>query len=439
MTRELTSQHDTMVLDAELRRAQPVVYSVNGNRSSDDKAFLKRIEQIAPRAGITRVADISDLSPTSFPVYQSCRPNLYLSAAYGQNTGAQGKGALSTQARISCLMEAIESYCVEPRTPNLLRGTYDYLHQHHLIVDPRCFVQRTAKPLGTDEPLMWTPVYSTRLRRPVLVPAEAVYFPFIPSYFGTRSAFIAGSNGLASGASYLEATLHALYELIERYYIHRMETGDLTIEALFECEIDDPRLQATLDPSHCDGVVQLYCLRLPGAGNLPMVRCCFITGDTFYSGWGCSSTVDISIARAVSEAFQCRATHISGSREDMKPHTTGVSTAGAQDDDIFGRCEQPSERTMHLCDLRKQVHDRQFLCLRDEYDFVLGWLEERGFGNVLIANLSRHGIDLPVVKAIIPHMELPAEFKVPPRDDVHERSPYHLQYGAPLPSWEAAA
>jgi YcaO-like protein with predicted kinase domain len=427
MRRELTSQYPASVLRDELACKQPVVYAVNGNRAVDGEAFLARIEQIAPLVGITRVADISRLSPTPFPVYQSCRPRLYLSADYGQNSGSQGKGAAATQARISCLMEAIECYCMEPRVPELVRASWSYLSRHRLTVRPERFIQRATPPLHADEPLMWTPAYSVRLQREIYVPAEAVYFPFIPAYYDTRAGFISGSNGLASGATYLEAVIHAMYELIERYYVSRMEAGTLTVEALHEYEVKDAGLQTALDPARSDCSIQLYAFFLPGLRSLPMIRACLISGDTFYSGWGCSATVDISISRAVSEALQCRATHISGSREDMKAHTFGASSAEAEDE-VFGRCEQPEERTLHLADLHKRVHDRRFTCLEEEFRFVLSWLSELGHDNVLIANLTRHGVDVPVVKVLVPDLDVPREFKGAPRADHAEQAPFHRQY-----------
>jgi ribosomal protein S12 methylthiotransferase accessory factor len=427
MSRELTSQYPALTLCEELARFEPIVYSANGNRASSGEVFLAQIEQVAPLVGITRVADISRLSPTPFPVYQSCRPHLYLSADYGQNSGAQGKGVTQTQARISCLMEAIESYCVEPRVPQLLRASWDYLHKQRLAVHPDQFIQRTGSSLSADKQLMWTPVYSVRLQREVYVPAETVYFPFIPSYYDTNAGFIDGSNGLASGATYLEATIHALYELIERFYVSSMDCGDLNVEALYEGEIEDPSLRSVLAQESSDYCIQLYAFFLPGIKNLPMVRACLISGDTFYSGWGCAATVDIAISRAISEVLQCRATHISGSREDMKIHTC-ASMDTAPEDDVFGLCEQPEERTLHIENFRHRVHDYCFSTLGEEFQFVLSWLSEIGHDNILIANLTRRGIDVPVVKVLIPSLDVPNEFKNVTSFEKDEGGPFYRQF-----------
>lgn len=434
---ELTSQYPALILRDELARDQKIVYSLNGNRAQEPEVFLRHIEAVASKVGVARVADISHLSPTPFPVYQSCRPNLYLHVGYGQNSGAQGKGASHTQARISCIMETIESYCCEPRVPNLVRASYNFLRHQHAVLDPGLFVRRTQLPPSADEPLMWTPAYSLRAQCSVLLPAEAVYFPFVTRHYQTRPIFLSGTNGLASGATYLEATIHALYELIERYYIYRMEQGSLRFAALFEREVTDSSVQNLFDPETSDCVIQLYSMHLPELKDLPMIRCCLISGDMFYSGWGCSATVDISIARAISEALQCRATHISGSREDMQSHTMGDSEHAVleeeDEDDFFGRCEQPVERNLHLQDLRQQVHDQQFSSLNQELEFIRAWLAELGLDNIFLANLTRHGVDIPVIKAIIPGLAVPKDFMQEAHDDVNDTS-IHLRQFSLRPS-----
>ena len=434
--KELTSQYPASVLAIELARPEKIVYSINGNRSESPQKFLTQVEQVAEKIGLTRVADISYLSPAPYPVYQSCRPAVYLSQVYGQNSGAQGKGSTSIQAKISCIMESIEGYCAEPRVPDLVRGTYNFLRHQHLIVNPTCFIHRSKRAPHTDEPLMWTPAYSTRIECTVLVPAEAVYFPFISNYYETRGIFISGSSGLAAGATYLEATIHALYELIERYYIYCMEVGMVNIEALFEHELNDTLLQSLGDRNGADYLIQLYCLQLPNIKNLPMIQCCLVTGDAVYSGWGCSATLDISLSRAISEALQARATHISGSREDMGQHSVSNSTEDGTDE-FFGRSVQPEERTLHLNDLRRLVHNHQFTSLNEEYAFIKAWLSDMGLDNILIANLTRHGIDIPVVKAIIPNMEAMSKLKLDPENDFTDLSPLSHQFSIKSKKYQA--
>ena len=120
-------------------------------------------------------------------------------------------------------------------------------------------------------------------------------------------------------SSDLEAVVHALYELIERYYTARFEEGELTVEALHEEELALAGVDEFLQGDMRDYELQLYAGEIPGIKNLPFVFC-IITGPEqhLYAGYGCSATVEISIDRAISEALQSHATLISGAREDME-------------------------------------------------------------------------------------------------------------------------
>jgi hypothetical protein len=47
---------------------------------------------------------------------------------------------------------------------------------------------------------------------------------------------------------------------------------------------------------------------------------------------------------------------------------------------------------------------RRFDDLRAEFRFLLRWLHDAGFPVAYLANLTRRGIEFPVVKAIVPGM-----------------------------------
>jgi ribosomal protein S12 methylthiotransferase accessory factor len=399
-----------------LRALDRIVYSANGNRAMTGKAFLRKIEKIAPRVGLTRVANISYLSPANYPVFQSCRPNVLYHYRTGQNTGAQGKGPNLTQATISCIMETIEHYCCEPRTPTLIRASYNFLRSHHQVLDPQrcvCAIHdgEEVDPPDHHEPLVWTPAYCVELDAEVLVPAQLVYFPIIPDLHLTRSFFPGGSNGLASGATYLEATIHALYEVIERYYTSLLQDGKLKVEAIHEEELANAGIQEFLSGPMQDLELQVYAGEIAGIRNLPYIFCIIAGSDRFaYGGYGCSATVDISIDRAISEALQGHATLISGSREDMDGKAREKSTA-PRDIPFFGKTDQPDKRTLRVREFRKRVHDRSFATLNDEYKFLVDWIHKLGFEQIFFANLTRVGIDIPVVKAIIPEMQAERSYR----------------------------
>jgi YcaO-like protein with predicted kinase domain len=399
---ELLAQRTVEELGDALRRRNPINHNGNGNRSEAPAPFLHKILRIAPLVGISRIGDISGLTAYEFPVCQTTRPNVLHHGSLGQNTGAQGKGIDRVQARISSIMESVELYCAEPRSPRLVRGAFERLREQFFVLPPPSLFRRKGAPCPTvDEPLMWTEALHLPSYERILVPAECVYFYFTPGTYGTRSVFPMGTSGLASGASYLDATIHGLYELIERMYVAFGERDEARIDCLFEQEAALPTIADWRTTHGTDYELQLFTSQLEGQSNLPMVSAVLVGDEHAYVGHGCACSVDVAIERAVSEALQGFCTIISGSREDAgsPPDGTHPCRAGLA-------ATLPRFRNLHVCDYRHQVQERAFADLKDELDFLLAWLDELGFADVCIANLARTGIDLPVVKVLIPGLPM---------------------------------
>jgi YcaO-like protein with predicted kinase domain len=405
----LLDQCSVRDLQEGLHHREPIVYTHNGNRTLQPEELLERILRVAPLAGIQRIADISYLADSSFFVFQSCRPNLHWHSSSGQNTGAQGKGRTPTQAKISCMMEALEGFCEEPRSPRLVRGSYDHLRHQHLLLDPQHLeLVAGVEPPAHAEPLMWTPAYSVELDAELLVPAEAVYFPFLPEDYQVQSWFPCVTVGVAAGATYLEAATHALYELIETYYQRCLQEKMVEIT---EIDQDDLRSWDDLGPVlpqvNEEYALRLYAARLPGVRNIPMVFAYLIGADRkLYAGYGACADVPTAISRAVSEAVQAFVTVLSGTREDIPKKAMAPSSERYDPNERSAQRRYPV-RT--LAEYALEVDEQHFSDLRSEFDWIVDWLHEIGFHKVCIANLTRTGIDIPVVKALVPRM--------PPRSD----------------------
>ena len=324
----LGTRCDNQELSAKLRNHEKVIYTDNGNRAAKAASILRRLQPIVPLAGITRIAEISQLARGRFPVFQSSRPGILLNSSTGQNTGAQGKGLTRSQAKISCLMETLENACMEPRNETLIRGSYDFLRHQHAILPPWLFALQSsvAKP-GANEPFMWTQALLLDTDVSVLVPAEAVYFPFQPCDYGTRPAFASTSNGVAAGSTYLEATIHALYEVIERHYCALWDCGTIRAEAFISKELDTvPDILEFRNATRDEFDLEVLALQLPGLKNVPMIVCWLLRPDgAWLYGSGCAPTLNMAIQRAVSEAVQAWAVLESGTREDLSDSVTVTS------------------------------------------------------------------------------------------------------------------
>lgn len=401
---ELGTVASTLALREGLREKHPVIYTENGNRSVNARAFLKRVEKILPRIGVSRIGDISFFAPSDYPVFQSCRPGIATHASVGQNTGSQGKGPHAIQAKLSCIMETMEGYCCEAKNMSLVRGSYNYLKKQHLIVNPKTIPSGIKNRVTFSDELMWTEAYSVTQDLPLLVPAEAVFFPFFPKNYETEVFFTTGSNGVGAGATYTDATIHALYEVIERHYWRLFEDGEVECEALHELKLGLEAIEKFNSVSDGEFEIQLYNIRIPGIRNLPIILCMMIGEGQSYLGFGCSMSIQMSIDRAISEAFQSMATIYSGAREDL--HVNNGGGASAKIDLTFQKTKQPRFRTMTLSRLRKTVVDKQFRDLESEYLALVDWLHKAGFKQIYLSNLTRIGVDIPVVRALVPGLKL---------------------------------
>jgi ribosomal protein S12 methylthiotransferase accessory factor len=278
---------------------------------------LERARIFAGRLGISRVTDITQLDSIGIPVFSSIRPN----AQSGSLCVNAGKGIQAIEARVGAYMEAIEFALAES-------------HQSAVkarLVTPRDLLDGQTR---TDAVLDFCPTMNTEIEldAPIeailaeeiisqtecLVPAELVYFPYQPQ-MGGRSYFGANTNGLCSGNTVFEATVHGLAEVIER---------DI---ASFEMMRDTSRL---VDPeSYPDHIAQLRDM-IEQAGfqlfirysantfNLPFFRAVIAEADLLkplfiFGGYGCHPVPDIAITRAVCEAAQSRLTLIHGGRDDV--------------------------------------------------------------------------------------------------------------------------
>jgi ribosomal protein S12 methylthiotransferase accessory factor len=396
---QLDSPRGTAELLAALTAPSPAlcVRSGYGNRSTTPAAFWKRLKPLLPLAGITRTADLSWFSPVGYPVAQSCRPFLLTHCDFGPNTGSQGKGE-GLRARISAAMEAVEGFGAEPRNAEFIRASYDQLKEAYVILDPARYQlsYMAESPVKPDEPLLWTRALSLEHRIEVLVPAVTVHHQLLPNAYRTRGLFNQGTTGLAAGATYEEAIIQGLYEVIERHYWGHIERGAGITEALFENEIGfiDLRRLSRVMP---EAQLQFYAHRLerlPKGMNFPFVSCLVVTDDQHYRGLGLHANADTAIQRALGEALQARVTVASGAREDIHKKDRAPNPA----------IRLPAMRSLHYRRFTRRTLRRSFKSIRSELAFLTEWCHRAGFKNILVANLTRVGLEIPTVRVVVPGM-----------------------------------
>ena len=104
---------------------RPKLSTSEGERAVDPKETLERVEPLMKKAGITRLADITDLDRIGIPVFSAIRP----SAETGAISVYNGKGMTKEVAKVSALMEGYERYSAEVRGFNVVRkGVEEFMY-----------------------------------------------------------------------------------------------------------------------------------------------------------------------------------------------------------------------------------------------------------------------------------------------------------------------
>ena len=281
--------------------------------------------RIAPRFGefgITRVADVTRLDRLGVPVAMAIRPNARSLSV------SQGKGATWAEARVSAAMEAIECWHAERfDEPGVIAG-YAEIRERGAVIEPRRLPLRAGTVFHDRLPIAWVEGWDLMANEPTWVPRELVALDMLVERVDRVSCFPVTTNGLASGNTLTEATLHALYELIER---------DAT--SLWVCrQIRGTSHETRVDPGSVDHPVSRAIIaRFVEQGfeialhdettdlGVPSFGCRIFERDPVSwdhplggaGGAGCHLDPGVALLRALTEAAQSRLTFITGSRDDL--------------------------------------------------------------------------------------------------------------------------
>jgi ribosomal protein S12 methylthiotransferase accessory factor len=216
------------------------------------------------------------------------------------------------------------------------------------------------------------------------------------------------SNGLASGNHSLEAVCHALCEVIERdaNTLWRVSGERAQEQRRLDLEtVDDPacrELLAQLDEAELDvlawdtttdvRVASVLCSvvdRGPNAGPpMPAVQ-----------GSGCHPCRRIALSRALTEAVQGRLTRISGARDDLSLTAFDDASALRSSRDAREKLRQaPCVSFAELPNAENETLDADLRTICDA-------LVTANLRQILVLNLTRPDLNIPVVRVVVPHLE----------------------------------
>lgn len=378
------------------------LYRKETHRIKSPEETFDIVEPLTEAAGITRVADITKLDRLNIPVFSCIRPG----AADGAISVYNGKGVTPIAARVSAIMEGMERYSAElQQGDQLVTGKYPVLAEEFEILDPVELILPEA--VDPDAAIPWTPAYEilfaedgeTLLSEELLVPAAAVYHP-LPSHY--YSVFRTGTNGIASGNALEEATFHAMCEVIERDAWSLCEAekkgGRLIVD------IDDADV-LNLIKTFKEAGIDVFLRDITSDIGLPTIAA--VADDVELKdptllclGMGTHSSPKIAALRALTEVAQSRATQIHGAREDATIADVRKQIGYDRTKRLNAKWFDASE-TVRWNEL-KDISSDDFL---DEIKNTVRALNRVGLQTVIVKELTRPELGIPVVHVIIPGTE----------------------------------
>jgi ribosomal protein S12 methylthiotransferase accessory factor len=379
-------------------------YKTGTHRLVSPAETLARVQPLLPKMGITRLANVTGLDTIGIPVVMACRPNSRSISV------SQGKGLDLDAAKASAVMESVEGYHAERITLPLKLASYRELRASHCVVDVERLPRAADSYFHPNLPILWIEGDDWLRSEKVWVPYQMVHTAYTTDLAFDLNCFVGSSTGLASGNHLLEASSHGICEVIER------DAGMLW-SRLPEPDQEDRRIDLdTIDHPDCRALLERYdragiavaVWDLTSAAGIAAFHCLIAERQEdpvrrLYAaeGAGCHPVRHIALLRALIEAAQSRLTAISGARDDM-PRQEYID------------CRDPATLLLHRRRLSRKG-SRRFSEIpsfeSDSFEEDVAWeldhLRRAGFDRVIVIDLARPELGLPVARVVIPGLGIP--------------------------------
>lgn len=392
-------------LDAASFPATPsVTDSGHAWRLEDTYARVKALLRAVP---ITRVVNVTPLDAVSLPVWAAITP------LARDLTVHAGKGRTALAAQLSAIMEAIERVCAEcVAAERTHRASFEAMRNGSLTasVDPDDLNLPFNTAYTPNAALRWVIGHDLVRSEPVWVPLDVVVSP---SEDGVCSGV--ETNGLAAGNTIVEATLHALYEVIER------DAASIHHFCELHAEPTDTRAPVVrvVDAAGFPPETAEWCGRLAEHGletwvedltsdlSVPVFGAVIVdrrfAGNdgqlTTFVGHGCDLDSRRALFRAVSEATQARSIVSLGARDTFE----GLRVLPDRSARLRRRLDVLHPRSTTAFTATTEASGD----LAQDLQRMVRRLAERGFRRVIVVELTRPDLGVPVVRVIVPGLEPP--------------------------------
>ena len=355
-------------------------------------------------AGITRIADITDLDRIGLPIYTAIRPT----AEDGAVSIYGGKGITKDHAKASAMMEGFERYSAERQdSDETIIASLSEIEEFGEYIDPKSLnlPKEFEKKDISDLSLEWSKSIDLISNREYYIPTNAIYHPYI-SKDDSQSLFKSNTNGLASGNILEEAILHGIFEVIERDAWSIFELTHKNYAQIDISSIENEIIIDIIEKFESEGI-KIKLMDFTADIKIPTIAASAddtITKDAglLTLGMGTHLDPEVAILRALTEVAQSRATQINGAREDTVRADFAREAGYERMKRINKFYFRDEEEQIKLSD----IENKSTSSITRDIEIVKDELVSNDIQKILYSNLTRPELDVSVVRVVIPEMEL---------------------------------
>ena len=355
-------------------------------------------------AGITRIADITDLDRIGLPIYTAIRPT----AEDGAISIYGGKGITKDHAKASAMMEGFERYSAEKQdSDETVQADLSEISEIGEFIDPKSLnLPKELEKVDIEGlNLEWSKCVDIISGKEYYIPTNAIFHPYNPEN-DTKSLFKSNTNGLASGNILEEAILHGMLEVIERDAWSIFELTHKNYAQIDIDSIESETINEIIERFESEGI-KIKLMDFTADIKIPTIAASAddtITKDAGLLTLGMGSHLDpeVAILRALTEVAQSRATQINGAREDTVRADFAREAGYERMKRINKFYFKQEDEQIKLSD----IENKSTSSITEDIEIVKDELIANGIEKILYTDLTRPELNVSVVRVVIPEMEL---------------------------------
>ena len=381
--------------------SEEITYFKGTHRVIAPKRTIEINEDKLKTAGITRIADITDLDRIGLPIYTAIRPT----AEEGGVSIYGGKGITRDHAKASAMMEGFERYSAERQSSD--ESIISNLNDIDNNINPKSLnLPKELEKIDIEDwDLEWSIAHDIISDKDYYIPTNAVYHPYNPKE-NAKTLFKSNTNGLASGNILEEAILHGMFEVIERDAWSIFELTHKNYSQIDLDSIESDVITYILDKFESEGI-KIKLIDFTADIKIPTIAASAddtVTKDAglLTLGMGTHLDPEVAILRALTEVAQSRATQINGAREDTVRADFAREAGYERMKRINKFYFKQEDEQISLSD----IENKSTSSITKDIEIVKNELMANDIEKILYVDLTRPEIDVSVVRVIIPEMEM---------------------------------